>query len=165
MTMVLVGNPKPRSRTFEAATLVGRLLTGRDPDDVLDLVDLGGRLLEWGDGAVAAAVDRVCRADVLVVACPTFKATYTGLLKLFLDQIPGDGLQGTVAYPVMLGAGPAHALAAELHLKPVLVELGATCPAPALYLIDRNFAEDPALAKWVERARRTLPRGGDGSCG
>ena len=50
-------------------------------------------------------------------------------------------------------AAPNHALAPELSLKPVLVELGAICPAPGLYLIDNNYAEDPALESWIERAR------------
>jgi FMN reductase len=82
---------------------------------------------------------------MVVVASPTFNATYTGVLKLFLDQIPPDGLAGVTAFPAMLGAGPAHALAPELLLKPVLVELGAICPAAGLYLIDKFFAEDPRL--------------------
>lgn len=128
--VILVGNPKPRSRTFEAAHLVCQRLTGKDPDSALDLADLGAKLMEWEQPQVAAAVETVAAADVLIVASPTFKATYTGLLKLFLDQIPSDGLAGVTAYPMMLGAGPAHALAPELHLKPVLVELGASCPAP-----------------------------------
>ncbi len=157
MVMVLVGNPKPKSRTFEAAMLVSEGLTGAPPDDVLDVVDLGARLLRWGDSDVEDAVRKVCRADVLIVASPTFKATYTGLLKLFLDQIPSDGLKGTVAYPIMLGAGWAHALAPEVHLKPVLVELRASCPAPGLYLLDKTFAEDERLAAWLEVAKATLP--------
>lgn len=157
MAVVVVGNPKPRSRTYEAATLVCNRLTGMPPAEIFDLTEIGVRLLAWDDETVTATVERVSQADVLIVASPTFKATYTGLLKLFLDQVPTDGLSGTVAYPVMLGAGPAHALAAELHLKPVLVELGASCPAPALYLIDKSFAEDGVLDAWADRARKTLP--------
>jgi FMN reductase len=90
-----------------------------------------------------------------VFASPTFKATYTGLLKLFLDQFPSDGLAGVTAFPVMRGAGPAHTLAPVLLLKPVLVELGAICPAAGLYLIDKDYA--PRLDKWVERAKPLLP--------
>ncbi len=90
------------------------------------------------------------------MASPTFKATYTGLLKLFLDQFAGgEGLRGVTAVPLMLGAGPAHAMAPELLLKPVLAELGATCPAPGLYLQDEQAealgAQTPALVAHVER--------------
>jgi len=148
---VVVGNPKPKSRTLEAGVLAARGLTGGEPDLILDLANLGIGLLEWGNEDVEQAVTAVSGADAVVFASPTYKATYTGLLKLFLDQIPYDGLQGVIGLPLMLGAAANHALAPELTLKPVLVELGATCPAPALYLLDSNYAEDPALERWIER--------------
>jgi FMN reductase len=157
-TAVVVGNPKPKSRTLDAGVLVAKKLTGADPDLVLDLIELGPALLEFGNAKINEAIEAVRRANVVVVASPTFKATYTGLLKLFLDQIPSDGLAGITAFPVMLGAGPAHMLAPDLLLKPVLVELGAICPAVGLYLIDKNFGEDPRLDAWVARAKPLLPR-------
>jgi FMN reductase len=156
-TAVVVGNPKPKSRTLDAGVMVARRLTGAEPDLVLDLVDVGPALLELGHPAVAERVQTIQRASVAVFASPTFKATYTGLLKLFLDQFPTDGLAGVTAFPVMLGAGPAHALAPDLLLKPVLVELGAICPAAGLYLIDKTYAEDPRLDAWVARAKPLLP--------
>jgi FMN reductase len=155
---VVVGNPKAKSRTLEAGVLVAKKLTGAEPDVVLDLVELGPALLEWGNAQLNAAIETVRGCNVIIVASPTFKATYTGLLKLFLDQIPSDGLAGITAFPVMLGAGPAHLLAPELLLKPVLVELGAICPAVGLYLIDKSFAEDPRLDAWIARAKPLLPR-------
>ena len=147
---VVVGNPKPTSRTLDAATLLARSLTGAEPDVIVDAISLGPGLLGWGDGAVSAAVAAVQECNVIVVASPTFKATYSGVLKLFLDQFAtAEGLKGVVAIPLMLGAGPAHAMAPDLLLRPVLVELGATCPTPGLYLIDRSFAEAPALDAFV----------------
>jgi FMN reductase len=156
-TALVVGNPKAKSRTLDAGVLVLRKLTGKDPDLVLDLVDFGAALLEFGNAGIAEALQAVQRSHVVVFASPTFKATYTGLLKLFLDQFPSDGLAGVTAFPVMLGAGPMHAMAPDLLLKPVLVELGATCPAAGLYLIDKTFAEDPRLDAWVARAMKSLP--------
>ena len=157
-TAVIVGNPKAKSRTLEAGVLVAKKLTGAEPDVVLDLVELGPALLEWGSAKLNAAIEMVRGCNVIIVASPTFKATYTGLLKLFLDQIPSDGLAGITAFPVMLGAGPAHLLAPDLLLKPVLVELGAICPAVGLYLIDKSFAEDPRLDQWIARAKPLLPK-------
>jgi FMN reductase len=155
-TAVVVGNPKAKSRTLEAGCLVARRLTGTEADLVVDLVDFGPALLEWGNAAVTQSLEAVRGMDVVVVASPTFKATYTGLLKLFLDQFPSDGLAGVTAFPVMLGAGPAHALAPDLLLKPVLVELGAICPARGLYLIDKTFQDDPGLDAWVTRTKPLL---------
>ncbi len=155
-TAVVVGNPKAKSRTLDAGVLVASKLTGRDPDLVIDLVDLGADLLEFGNAKMGAAIQSVQDAEVIIFASPTYKASYTGLMKLFLDQFPPDGLLGKIAFPVMLGAGPAHLLAPELLFKPVLVELGAICPAVGLYLIDKNFAEDPRLEAWVSRVTTQL---------
>jgi FMN reductase len=155
-TAVVVGNPKAKSRTLDAGILVARKLTGAEPDLVVDLIDLGAPLLELGNAAIIEMVQSIQRMRVVVFASPTFKATYTGLIKLFLDQFPSDGLAGVTAFPVMLGAGPAHALAPDLLLKPVLVELGAICPAAGLYLIDKSYAEDPRLDAWIARVKPLL---------
>jgi FMN reductase len=153
---VVVGNPKPKSRTYEAAVLVAERLTDAPPDVVVDVVDLGAGLLGWGDPGVADAVAAVCGASLVVVASPTYKATYTGLLKLFLDQVPTDGMSGVQAVAVMLGAGPGHALAPELLLKPVLVELGASCPTRGLYLLETQWSDEAVLGPWLARSRPQL---------
>ncbi|HEY3873595.1 MAG TPA: NAD(P)H-dependent oxidoreductase [Actinocrinis sp.] len=150
---IVVGNPKPRSRTYAAALLVAERLTGAPPGFTLDLADLGAALLDWSDPAVAEAVEAVKGLDLLVVASPTYKATYTGLLKLFLDRFPADSLAGVVAVPLMLGGGPGHAMAPEVFLKPVLAEIGAQSPTKALYLIDREYDDPAALDLWLALAR------------
>ena len=81
---------------------------------------------------VTELIERLEAADCLVVASPTFKATYTGLLKLFLDQFGAGELGQVTTFPLMLGGSYTHALAPELTLRPVLVEIGASCPAPSL---------------------------------
>jgi FMN reductase len=159
VTVVVVGNPKVGSRTRQAAELVVRRLTGAPPDAVVEVAELGAGLLGWGDPAVAAAKQTVLDADLVVFASPTFKASYTGLLKLFLDQFAAGELAGTVAIPLMLGAGPHHALAGEVHLKPVLSEIGCSCPTPALYLLESSWEASPELDAWVERARAALGAG------
>lgn len=149
---VVAGNPKPESRTLDAAVLLAEQLTGRAPDAVVDVITLGPGLLGWGDPGVARAVATIGGSDLVVVASPTFKATYTGVLKLLLDQFAtGEGLHSVVVVPLMLGAGPAHAMAPDLLLKPVLVELGATCPAPGLYLTDTTFTSDGRIEQYTRR--------------
>jgi FMN reductase len=149
---VVAGNPKVGSRTLDAAGLLATRLTGASVDSVVDVITLGPGLLGWGDERVAEAVATVAASTVAVIASPTFKATYTGVLKLFLDQFAtGTGLAGVVAVPLMLGAGPAHAMAPDLLLRPVLSELGATCPAPGLYLIDSEYTTDSSIDDYVVR--------------
>lgn len=150
--VVVAGNPKPASRTLAATQRMATVVKGLDADQSIDVITLGDGLLGWGDPVVATAVNSVAKADLVVVASPTFKASYCGVLKLFLDQFAGSpGLAGVVVVPVMLGAGPGHALAPELFLKPVLVELGAIAPAPGLYLSDRTYESDGRIEKYVDQ--------------
>jgi FMN reductase len=151
---VVVGNPKPASRTLAAATYVARELSGRDADLVVDLATLGSRLLDWQDPHVAGLVSEIGAADLVVVASPTYKATYTGLLKLFLDRFSTEGLRG-VAVPLMLGAGPTHALAPELTLRPLLAEIGGTT-VRGHYVLDSSHDDPAAYADWLARVRTVV---------
>ena len=145
---VVVGNPKPASRTLDAALLVARELVDADPDLVVDLGTLGPAVLDWQDSEVASLVEQVGSADLVVVASPTYKATYTGLLKVFLDRFAGGtGLRG-VAVPLMLGAAPGHALAPEASLRPLLAELGGTT-VRGLYVLESQHHDPAAYADWL----------------
>lgn len=149
---VVVGNPKPESRTLAAATSVAQKLVGT-PDLVVDLATLGPVLLDWKSPTVASLVEEVGAADLVVVASPTYKGACTGLLKLFLDRFAsGSGLRG-LAVPLMLGGSPAHALAPELTLRPVLTELGATVPGRGLYVIDTEHDNAAAYSEWLAGVR------------
>ena len=153
---VVVGNPKPQSRTLAAATLLAReLCVGLPegaPDLVVDLADWGPRLFDWADAEVAALVAAVAAADLVVVATPTYKASYTGLLKLFLDRFGAGSLEG-VAVPLMLGGSPAHSLAPEFTLRPVLSEISATSPAKGLYVVDSSHDDPAAYGNWLTTNR------------
>jgi FMN reductase len=155
-TAIVVGNPKPRSRTFDAATLVVRQLTGADPDTSVDVVDFGAALLDWSSPTVAETITSLASSELVVFASPTYKATFTGLLKLFLDRIGGGTLAGVTAIPLMLGGDWRHSLAPEVFLKPVLAELGASCPTRGLFLLDADYTDSPALHNWLQVARVQL---------
>jgi FMN reductase len=152
---VVVGNPKPASRTLDAAVHVARELVDQEPDLVVDLGTLGPAVLDWQDPEVALLVEEVGSADLVVVASPTYKSTYTGLLKVFLDRFAGGtGLRGIVV-PLMLGAGPGHALAPEVSLRPVLAELGGTA-VRGLYVLEDQHDDPAAYAGWLASVRPTV---------
>lgn len=156
-TAVVVGNPKARSRTYLAASLVVERLTDAPADLEVDLVELGPSLLDWSDEKVAALVESVKASSLTVFASPTYKGSYTGLLKLFLDRFGQGSLGGALAIPLMLGGDLRHSLAPEAFLKPVLSEIGASCPTPGLFLVDSDY-EGPALEAFLERARPIVDR-------
>jgi FMN reductase len=57
----------------------------------------------------------------------------------------------------MLGAEWRHSLAPEAFLKPVLAELGASCPTRGLLLLDADITDSAALNNWLQVARLQLP--------
>jgi FMN reductase len=154
---VVTGNPKPASRTHSVALAVAdvlaRELPGAATGPVIDLAEYAPRLFDWADEELTALNAQVAAADVAVFASPTYKAAYTGLLKAFLDRYGNNGLAGVTAVPVMTGGWPGHLLAVEVHLRPVLVELGATVPARGLYVTEPELAQLPAAVdKWAADA-------------
>lgn len=147
---VVVGNPKPRSRTRSVAeALVEKLLVPPYDLEVIDLADHVDRVFTWPSDEMAALNQRVAESDLAVFASPTYKATYTGLLKAFLDRYPAGGLTGVTAIPVLTGADQTHAMGIDVNLAPLLMELGATVPGRGLYFVTSSMDQ---LDKIVEEA-------------
>lgn len=160
---VVVGNPKPRSRTLVIAEAVAERVaaaTGATVGPVVDLCDHGRDVHVWPHEGLAAISDEVAACELVVVASPTYKASYTGLLKAFLDRYANDGLAGTVAVPVMTGASREHAMAIDTMLRPLLVELGASVPARGLYFVISQMDQlDAAVEQWAGANLAPIARG------
>ena len=124
---------------------------------MVDLADHASELFDFSSETVDDLVEQVAGSLLVIVASPTFKATYTGLLKAFLDRFPHRGLGGVTAVPLMLGASDAHSLAPEHGLRPVLVELGASVPTRGLYVLDAHHAEPGPYDEWLASAAAFLP--------
>jgi FMN reductase len=162
--VVVVGNPRAWSRTRAAGEAVaGRLASvldaGSEIVDTIDLADAGAALLEWGSADVESLRAQVRGARAVVVATPTYKASFTGLLKLFLDRFDAGELHGIPTVALMTGGSEAHALAVDVHLTPVLVEIGASCPARGVYLWGAA-QDDPggAIDQWWAGAETLFRR-------
>ncbi|GAA2161239.1 FMN reductase [Humibacillus xanthopallidus] len=165
----LIGNPRPASRTRALADLVAVRLSHAlgEPGPVTGshgiplgepvVIELGDAVgVSFGPEPVRVRtplVDpfgTVIRARLLVVATPTYKATYSGLLKIFLDQLSQGDLARVVAVPVAIAGAPAHRESVSSALHELLVELGAQVPAPALALLESEVADQEAhVGRWV----------------
>jgi FMN reductase len=162
--VTLVGNPKIGSRTLRVAEEVTKQVAGwldtqgvKVTSTTVDIAELGGGLFEWENKAVNDVLQHIAACDLLIVASPIYKATYTGVLKMLLDRIPMEGLAGHVAIPVMVAAAPIHVLAVEIHLRPVLIELGACCPTRGLVVLESKLGELSAVvSKWLDAAKPML---------
>ncbi|MET9023746.1 NAD(P)H-dependent oxidoreductase [Actinopolymorpha sp. NPDC004070] len=161
--VALIGNPRRNSRTREltehlASRLVEDLGLPGTALQVVDLAEFGGAVLDGGP-AVDEALATVTSASVLVVATPVYKASYTGLLKSFLDRLGGGALRGVAAVPMTVAGAAIHRLVADVHLRPLLVELGASTPTRA-FAVEEAVLADPAatVEEWVRAEAPTLTR-------
>ncbi|MFK0375447.1 NADPH-dependent FMN reductase [Pandoraea sp. NPDC090278] len=88
------------------------------------------------------ALAQVAGAQAVVVATPVYKAAYSGLLKAFLDVLPQDGLADKLVAPFATGGSPAHLLALDYALKPVLSALGAQHILRGVFAVDLQVPKE-----------------------
>ncbi|RMX08191.1 FMN reductase [Corticibacter populi] len=156
-------------RPSKAAALAEHLL-----DLITDEIPCEQRLIELGQlapqlaGAVwrsqlPDAVERelaaVEQADILVVATPVYRGSYTGLFKHFFDFIHQDAL---IDKPILLaatGGSERHALVIDHQLRPLFSFFQARTLPLGVYATDKDFAgtrlDNEAL---IERARLAVQR-------
>ena len=156
--LILAGSPSARSRTAALAEHVADelILDGHDVT-LLGLRDLDPEALLAADTAhpdVAAAVAAVLAADAVIVATPIYKASYSGLLKVFLDLLPQSALQGKVVLPLATGGTVAHLLAIDYSLRPVLVSLGARHITTGRFVLDTHIDHTTGGPVLVDDATR-----------
>lgn len=141
--LAVSGSPSPKSRT---ALVIGHALerlsiSGFDAAH-LAVRDLPAAELLAGHTEapeLRSALDRVAMADGVIVATPVYKASYTGLLKGFLDLLPQDGLAGKTVLPLVTGGTLAHLLAIDYALRPVLAALRARHVVNGCFLLDSSI--------------------------
>ena len=139
--LLLSGSPSPTSKTTVLLRLVGARL-GHDVE-LLELRSLPAEALLRGDTSqpdIAAAAAELEHADAVVVGTPIYKAAYTGLLKAFLDLLPQYALAGKHVLPLATGGTPAHVLAIDYALRPVLTSLGAAHVGQGWFVLDKALA-------------------------
>ena len=88
------------------------------------------------------------------MATPVYKGSYSGLLKAFLDPCSTAHCAGRAAVPLTVMAQPHHALAGDVHLRPLLVELGAGVPTAGVVVTESELGAGP-VDRWVATHART----------
>lgn len=156
-------------RPSRAATLAEHLLglIGEDVHCEQQLIELG-ELAPQLAGALwrsqlPEAVERqlvaVEQADVLVVATPVYRGSYTGLFKHFFDFIDQDALVDTPILLAATGGSERHALVIDHQLRPLFSFFQARTLPLGVYATDHDFAEgrvhNEAL---IQRARLAVQR-------
>ncbi|MFN8439426.1 MAG: NADPH-dependent FMN reductase [Caldilineaceae bacterium] len=141
--LTIAGSPSLSSRSSTLLTHVRAILDHQGlVTDSLQIRDLNAEELVSANAngaTIRAALEKVQQARAVIVATPVYKASYSGVLKAFLDLLPQDGLVDKVVLPIATGASSAHLLAIDYALKPVLSALGAQNILRGLYVQDSQF--------------------------
>jgi len=142
------GSPTDPSRT---SALVRRVteafaerLDGRaeviELANVLPALAAGGYRPNLGPAA-QEALDAVETADVLVVGSPAYRATYSGLFKLFFDYVGQYALVDTPIVLTATGGSDRHALLVEHQMRPLFGFFQALTLPLGIFANERDFTD------------------------
>ncbi|MCP2167209.1 NADPH-dependent FMN reductase [Goodfellowiella coeruleoviolacea] len=141
--VAISGSPSANSKTSRVAShVLARLAATGAAVEHIRVRDLPAEALlhaDTAEPALARALAAVERADAVVLATPTYKAAYSGLLKAFLDLLPQFALSGKAVLPLATGGTTAHVLALDYALRPVVHSLGARHVVQSYFLLDSQL--------------------------
>lgn len=124
---------------------------------------LGGALTRKQLPEVAdAELQRIENADLLVVASPVYRASFTGLFKYLFDFVDQYALVDTPVLLAATGGSERHALIIEHQLRPLFGFFQSLALPVGVYAHDSDFTDyrvaDPGLSERIDKAvARALP--------
>jgi FMN reductase len=147
------GSPSAKSRSRSLLEhAVSRLRERGVEVAVVDLPDLDANALlgRRPDSRVQEALSLVEGAGVIVASTPVYRATYTGLLKVFFDLFPQRALAGKVALGIASGAAPPHRVVIDQGLRPLFESVEARV-VEGVYATDADLVDEGKRAAVLER--------------
>lgn len=145
--LAISGSPSATSKSARLADYVLSLMVGDDVEvEHIHVRDLSAEALmsvDLGDASISRYGQSVARAHGIVLTTPIFKAAYTGLLKAALDLLPQYAMAGKVVLPLATGGSPAHVLALDYGLRPVLQSMGVRHVVQGHFVADAQIVAEP----------------------
>jgi FMN reductase len=105
---------------------------------------------------VDSALATVGRATIVVASTPVYRATYTGLLKVFFDLLPLNGLAGKTAVTIATGGAAAHQLVIDYGLRPLFASVGALTAPTGIYGTDASFEQGAPQQTLLDRIAQAV---------
>jgi len=144
--VIISGSPTTSSRLFALTDFAKETLENEGHHvEHIKVASLSAEALikaDFNHPDIAIASKVVAEADGVIIASPVYKATYTGVLKTFLDLLPQKGLAGKKVLPLFIGGTISHLLAIDYGVKPLLNALGAHTIHTGVYAIDEWVTKD-----------------------
>jgi FMN reductase len=154
--VAISGSPRAPSKS---KTLAERFLAALEHLGVetrlIDVALLPAEALAVRETATAIddAIAAVGQAQIVAASTPTYRATYTGVLKCLFDLMPQSHLAGKVCVGLQTGIAPQHALSPDFGLRPLFASLEGL-PALTLYATDAEFDAGEPDADLTSRLQR-----------
>ena len=165
LVVSVLGSPFPKSSSERIANIITRSLSTENWETyVVDLSSMpsDALLMRSQSSSLTEAIEKVISSDLVIVASPTYRATYTGLLKVFFDQFPAESLANNFALPIQTGGSPEHSLSTEYGLAPMLRSLGALILPNSIYSWGDHWVDETSpsddLKKIISRSLREITR-------
>ena len=122
----------------------------------LSQLSADGLLGRVEDAALADAVAAAASADVLIVATPVYRATYTGAMKAFFDRFEPRALAGTAVVLVATAIVPEHYLSLDTGGRALVASLeGWTIPT-VVYATREDFTDGVPNEDVLRRLRSAV---------
>lgn len=141
--VTIAGSPTPNSRSTALLDLATQRLRSEGfRTENIAVRDLNAAELlsaNIKNDRIAASLRSVADANIVIIATPVYKASYSGLLKSFLDLLPQTGFANKAVLPIATGGSSAHLLALDYALRPVLAALGARIVVESLFVSDNQI--------------------------
>ncbi len=85
-----------------------------------DIDFVRGTPLQFYNHDTVNVVNKLLKADMLMIGSPIYQASITGALKNLLDHLPENALKNKVVGIATLAGSDKHLMVAEHQLKPIL---------------------------------------------
>jgi FMN reductase len=170
--VALSGSLTQPSRTRHLVSLIGQELASRSGStlaliDIAELAPVLAGVVSFNNlpAPIQQAFELLKAADAVVIGSPVYKASYSGLLKHFLDLADPALLRGKVAILAATGGSDRHALVIDHQLRPLASFFEMNTAPAGVYARDTEFvnyqlnseAAQSRIELVVQQALKLLP--------
>ncbi|MBA4607338.1 NAD(P)H-dependent oxidoreductase [Aeromicrobium sp. Marseille-Q0843] len=167
-----VGEPSTTRMLADRLAAASGTALGGASVEVVNLRDFAHEITDAALTGFAAprlqhVYDQLGEADALIVVVPTFKASYPGLFKSFVDALDNDALIGKVVLLAATGGTARHSLVIDFALRPLFAYLQSVVVPTGVFASPHDWGSsgEGTLQSRIERAAGELASllGGGGS--
>lgn len=164
LIVISAGLSQPSSTRLLADRLAAATRSELDGEATVEVVELRDYahditdhlLTGFANHRLRPVLDQLEAADGLILATPTFTASYSGLFKSFIDLVDSESLQSTPVVLAATGGTERHSLVLDHALRPVLTYLHAHVVPTGVYAATADWGNHSELDQRIARAASEL---------